>query len=178
LRNGVLAHIHTGMTEHRTDQTGDDALRALEPQYSHVMRIGLALFWVPLAIGACAVDALVLRRIGAPWGLLSVVAVLVAISAIMVLPSRKYARWGYAMMEDRLRIARGYLFHVDTIVPFVRVQHIDVGQGPVERAFGLSHLVVHTAGTHNSTVTLPGLTSADAAAMRDTIRRQIQTDFA
>jgi membrane protein YdbS with pleckstrin-like domain len=157
---------------------GDDALRPLEPAYTHVLRISLALFWIPVAVGACALDALVLRKAGAPWGLLSVVAVMITLLAIAVLPSRKYARWGYAMRNDRIRIARGYLFHVDTVVPFVRVQHIDVGQGPVERPFGLSHLIVHTAGTHNSTVTLPGLTSEDAAAMRDTIRRQIQTDFA
>ena len=51
-------------------------------------------------------------------------------------------------------------------------------QGPVERWFGLSHLVVHTSGTHNSTVTLPGLHADLAAAMRETIRRHIQTDFA
>ena len=74
--------------------------------------------------------------------------------------------------------ARGWLFRTDTIVPFVRVQHIDVGQGPIERWFGLSHLIVHTSGTHNSTVTLPGLPSDRAAAMRETIRRHIQTDFA
>src|SRR3546814_15781801 len=70
------------------------------------------------------------------------------------------------------------LFRTDTIVPFVRVQHIDVGQGPVERLFSLSHLIVHTSGTHNSTVTLPGLRADLAAAMRETIRRHIQTDFA
>ena len=44
--------------------------------------------------------------------------------------------------------------------------------------FGLSHLVVHTSGTHNSMVVLPGLPADLAAAMRETIRRHIQTDFA
>ena len=44
--------------------------------------------------------------------------------------------------------------------------------------FGLSHLVVHTSGTHNSMVTLPGLHADLAAAMRETIRHHIQTDFA
>ena len=49
---------------------------------------------------------------------------------------------------------------------------------PIERWFGLSHLIVHTSGTHNSMVTLPGLHADLAAAMRETIRRHIQTDFA
>ena len=93
-------------------------------------------------------------------------------------PSRRVSRWGYKIGAGQLRVARGWLFRTDTIVPFVRVQHIDVGQGPVERWFGLSHLIVHTSGTHNSTVTLPGLPADLAAAMRETIRRHIQTDFA
>jgi membrane protein YdbS with pleckstrin-like domain len=166
------------MSDPETPPAAEDALRPLEPAYTHVMRISLALAALPMAIGACAFDWLVLREEALSWGLLSVVAVLIAAFAVAILPGRKYARWGYAMLDDRIRIARGYLFHIDTVVPFVRVQHIDVGQGPIERAFGLSHLIVHTAGTHNSTVTLPGLASDDAAAMRDTIRRQIQSDFA
>ena len=103
---------------------------------------------------------------------------LFAIIAIVSFPSRRVSRWGFKIGEGQLRVARGWLFRTDTIVPFVRVQHIDVGQGPVERWFGLSHLVVHTSGTHNSTVTLPGLRADLAAAMRETIRRHIQTDFA
>ena len=86
---------------------------------------------------------------------------------IISLPSRGVSRWGYKIGEGQVRVARGWLFRTDTSVPFVRVQHIDVGQGPGERWFGLSHLIVHTSGTHNGTVTLPGLPADLAAAMRE-----------
>jgi len=109
---------------------------------------------------------------------LTTAAWLFATLAIVVFPARRYAHIGYAMGRDDLRVARGFLFRTDTIVPFVRVQHIDVGQGPVERRYGLSHLVVHTSGTHNSMVILPGLPSDMVAAMRETIRHHIQSDFA
>ena len=95
-----------------------------------------------------------------------------------MLPARRYERLGFALGDEDLRVARGYFFRTDTIVPFVRVQHIDVGQGVIERRYGLSHLVVHTSGTHNSTVTLPGLPARHAAEMRDAIRRHIVSDFA
>lgn len=153
-------------------------LQPVERSYSSVMRISTMLNALPLAIGASVVDLLAIRAADGPVGLLTTLAWLVALIAIVTLPSRRYTSLGYAIDDGELRVARGFFFRVDTIVPFVRVQHIDVGQGPIERRFGLSHLVVHTSGTHNSTVTLPGLKAEDAAAMRDAIRRHIQTDFA
>ena len=71
---------------------------------------------------------------------------------------------------------RGWLFHTDTIVPFVRVQHIDVTRGPFDKMFGTAMLVVHTAGTHNSIVTLPGLSPERAAEIREAIRSEIRAD--
>ena len=140
--------------------------------------VATALNMVPFAIGASVFDYMLIRHIEGPYGLITAAAWALAIFAIVSFPAKRMQRWGYKIGEGQLRVARGWLFRTDTIVPFVRVQHIDVGQGPVERWFGLSHLIVHTSGTHNSTVTLPGLHSDLAAAMRETIRRHIQTDFA
>lgn len=155
-----------------------EGLHPVEAAYSHVLRIESAMTFLPLAIAASVFDAVLIRHIGGPYGVLTIASWIAALLAISTFPSRRVARWGYAMGNDQLRVARGWLVRTDTIVPFVRVQHIDVGQGPVERWFGLSHLVVHTSGTHNSMVTLPGLTADHAAEMRETIRHQIQSDFA
>lgn len=156
----------------------DQDLVPVDPGYTAVLRIALLLSWGPLAVGATAVDMLAVRSVDGPVGLLTTLAWLMVLVGCVILPSRRYASIGYALGAANLRVARGFFFRVDTIVPFVRVQHIDVGQGPIERRYGLSHLVVHTSGTHNSTVTLPGLPSATAAAMREAIRSHIQSDFA
>lgn len=169
---------------HPTDPLGAHALNSAEgldpvaPAYAHVVRIATLLNALPIAIGATVLDLMLVREAGGPSGLLTVAAWLLGAIAVVTIPSRRAQRWGFKIGDGQLRVARGWLFRTDTIVPFVRVQHIDVGQGPVERWFGLSHLVVHTSGTHNSTVTLPGLHADLAAAMRETIRRHIQTDFA
>jgi membrane protein YdbS with pleckstrin-like domain len=68
------------------------------------------------------------------------------------------------------------MFHTDTIVPYVRVQHLDVKRGPVDKLFGTATLVIHTAGTHNSVVTVPGLTPERAAEIRDIIRQHVRTE--
>ena len=96
---------------------------------------------------------------------------------VMVLPNRIYRRWGYDMGDEQLRVLRGYLWRTDTIVPFNRIQHIDVAQGPLQRLFDLSTLIVHTAGTHNSIVTLPGLATETAESMRETIKGHIRQDM-
>ena len=98
---------------------------------------------------------------------------LAAAFIVIRVPLRRYHARGYDMAHDRLRVVRGLLFRSDTTVPFGRVQHIDVAKGPIERYFGLATLVLHTAGTHNASILLPGLGEGDALAMRETIREKI-----
>src|SRR3546814_9367871 len=76
---------------------------------------------------------MVVREIGGPYGLLTGLSWLLGAIAVVTFPARRAQRWGFKIGEGQLRVARGWLFRTDTIVPFVRVQHIDVGQGPVER---------------------------------------------
>ena len=92
-------------------------------------------------------------------------------------PPRIYRRLGYRLDPTAAAGVRGWLFHTDTIVPFVRVQHLDVTRGPLDKMFGTASLVVHTAGTHNSIVAVPGLAPDRAAEIRDVIREQIRSDF-
>ncbi len=150
-------------------------LQPVEPAFRHAMMLQGAVFWLPLMIGALVIDRLVLADTPVAT-LLPIAIFLVGFSGTVFAPARIYRRLGYAIDGRLLRIVRGWLFHVDTIVPFVRVQHIDVRQGPVEKLFGLASLVVHTAGTHNSTVTLPGLSPARATEIRDAIRADIRAD--
>ena len=160
------------------DMIDDDRITPVEPSYAHVLRINWVLLLLPILIGAAVLDRMVLIPDTEFGGALTALFGALLLMAIFVTAPRQYARMGYAIGGDYLRVVRGFLFYTDTVVPFVRVQHIDVGQGPVERMFGLARVVVHTAGTHNSIVTLAGLKRADADAMRETIRQHIVTDFA
>lgn len=149
-----------------------EELTALHPNHVKVLRVATAIATIPFVIGS-----LVLEFAGLlPTGVLIVPVLLVAALAIVRAPLRRYAARGYVMGEDRLRVVRGLWFRLDTVVPFGRVQHIDVDQGPLERAYGLATLTLHTAGNHNASVALPGLADADARAMRETIRARIRRD--
>ncbi|MEF8881544.1 MAG: PH domain-containing protein [Halapricum sp.] len=77
-----------------------------------------------------------------------------------------YRIWSYEVREDSLLLERGVITRVQTVVPYVRVQHIDTSRGPIERAVGISSLVVYTAGSRGADVTIPGLTPGEAADLQ------------
>ena len=149
-----------------------EALTPLHPNYVKVVRLGTLLFALPFVVAA-----LVLEFAGTlPRGMFLVPVLLVALWLIVRAPLRRYHARGYQMGGARLRVVRGLIFRSDTVVPFGRVQHIDVHQGPVERGYGLGTLVLHTAGNHNSSVSLPGLAHGEAMAMREEIRAHVKRE--
>lgn len=154
-----------------TDETATE-LTPLDPAFVTTTRIATALGTLPFVIGAGVLEFAHVM----PMGTFLVPILLTAFLLAFQLPARQYRHWGYNMGSDRLRIVRGYMFYRDTVVPFGRIQHIDVDQGPIDRRFDLATLTVHTAGNHNSKVALPGLPLADALHMREAIRAAIRQD--
>lgn len=95
--------------------------------------------------------------------------VVVAILGIVHALAR-YRRWGYELRGDDLYIERGVFTQVRTVVPFVRVQHVDTRRSPLERAFDLSRVVVYTAGSRQADVAIPGLTPEAATELQRRLR--------
>ena len=158
-----------------TDQA--PPLLAVEPGYKNVLRGRQLVTWLVLCIPAAIADQLLLADTGY-YGLPSIALPILALISLTTAPQRIYRRLLYGLTERLLQVVRGWLFHTDTIVPFVRVQHLDVTRGPLDKMFGTATLIVHTAGTRNSIVTVPGLAPDRAAEIRDIIREHIRTDFA
>lgn len=84
--------------------------------------------------------------------------------------ARRYQVWQFELQDDSLYLERGVITFVETAVPFVRVQHVDTQFGPLERALGLSSVVVYTAGSRNADVRVPGLRPERARKLQDTLR--------
>ncbi len=150
----------------------ETALTPLHPDHVKVLRIMALLVCLPFVIGAGVLEMADLL----PRGSFIVPILIVAAVIIIRIPMRRWQARGFSIAQERLRVVRGILFRSDTVVPFGRVQHIDVDQGPLERFYGLATLTVHTAGNHNSSVHLPGLAHEDAVAMREQIRAAIRRD--
>ncbi|MFC3476520.1 PH domain-containing protein [Halobacterium litoreum] len=83
----------------------------------------------------------------------------------------RYRAWRFEVREDTLYIERGVLVTVRTVVPYVRVQHVDARRGPIQRLLGLSSVVVYTAGSRGADVSIPGLAADRADDVQETLRR-------
>ena len=151
------------------------ALEPVESGYKNVLRVRMAVLWLILWAGGVACDFAFLKPTPF-YGLPTIGIPILAAVGLVATPRRIYDRLRYRLTDRLLQVVRGWLFHVDTIVPLVRVQHIDVTRGPFDKLFGTATLVVHTAGTHNSIVTLPGLSPERAAEIREAIRSEIRAD--
>ncbi|GJM20541.1 MAG: hypothetical protein DHS20C15_04560 [Planctomycetota bacterium] len=88
-------------------------------------------------------------------------------SLVRALVQRQFEATSWRVDDAHLRICKGVWWRRELHVPRSRIQHTDVTQGPLQRSYGVATLVVHTAGTAYSTVSLDGLTHARAQQLRD-----------
>jgi uncharacterized protein len=83
-----------------------------------------------------------------------------------VLAGRNWESWGYAERADDLLVTHGVLFKELVVVPYGRMQFVDVTAGPMDRRFGIAKVELHTASTATDAV-IPGLTPEEAERLRD-----------
>lgn len=149
--------------------------------------------WQPLPLRAASIAAatgaltgavLIGGVLGAGWvllelpmrwvGVAGMVVLGAALGAVMGFRRQRHTLW--RLDEQGLGVRRDLLWQWETRVPLSRVQHLDLRRGPVERGAGLATLVVHTAGSRFSAVTLSGLDATDAERLRDTLGHQLDQD--
>jgi membrane protein YdbS with pleckstrin-like domain len=83
-----------------------------------------------------------------------------------VVAGRRVRAWGYAERAEDLLVRRGVMFRRTSVIPYGRMQYVEVTAGPFERGFGLATVQMHTAAAA-SDARIPGLPAAEAARLRD-----------
>ena len=87
-------------------------------------------------------------------------------SLVLRAVERRCAAWGYLEREDDLMVRRGVLIRRTSLVPYGRMQYVDVTAGPLERRYGLATVTMHTAAAATDAY-VPGLRADEAARLRD-----------
>jgi hypothetical protein len=126
-------------------------------------QVSLALTAVPFGLAA-AVPSWVFG--GSAAGIPVTSAVLVLVVVAWTLLRGRYRSWGYLERADDLVVRHGLLFRQVTVVPYGRMQFIDVSAGPIDRIFGLATVQLHTAAAA-SDARIPGLAQQEADRLRD-----------
>ena len=125
------------------------------------------LFWLA-ALGWPAVLAATGVWSGAPLGLLLLppAAVLAAGLLSVLLAPRRVRAIGYAERGEDLLVRRGLLYQRVTVIPYGRMQYVDVSVSPLQRSFGLATVKLHTAAV-GSHAEILGVEHAEASRLRE-----------
>lgn len=134
----------------------------VSPKLTTVRFIGTSITVVVLAV-----PLLVLALLVSTWWTWTILLVWLVLAAwMLLLIPRQVRSWGYAEREADLLIKHGVMFKELVVVPYGRMQFVDVQAGPVDRAFDLSKVQLHTASS-GTDAAIPGLHPEEAARLRD-----------
>ena len=158
-----------------TDMTPDTAFTyelgwiPVSPRLAVARRLSLALVYL---IVIAVVVALVLIPGVPTWVPALVVAIAVVIFIwLWWLIGRRVRSFGYAERGDDLLVTSGILFRRLVIVPYGRMQLVDVQAGPIARWLGVTTVQLHTAAA-TTDASIPGLVPDVAVELRDRLARR------
>lgn len=145
--------------------------RALHPGIRTVWRIS-SVIAAPFVAAALAGMARGLEEAVAlpfPWWSVAALVAPLFVAWSWWFAGRRFAAWRYALSADDLAVEHGVFWRLARTVPRVRIQHVDLHSGPLDRALGLAQVSIYTAGSEGAVETIPGLAPATAEALRDAL---------
>ncbi|MFJ6568617.1 PH domain-containing protein [Streptomyces sp. NPDC091292] len=160
--DGIGSSGMDGTTEKAGDKAGEPVWTPLPPGLLRMRRLLLVLWLVPLTAGTAV---LLWLTAGAAWAAFAALPLALLLWGWPLL-GRNWRSWRYAERADDLLISRGVLWHEETVVPYGRMQLVEVTSGPFERYFGLASVQLHTAAAASDAL-IPGLDPAEAERLRD-----------
>lgn len=168
LDDGTYTEIRTARSANALALDG--TWHQISPRYVTSQLVQNVIFIAVIA-GAAAVLATFLHQTWAwiPAGVIIVITVIM----LAILP-RQARAIGYMLREDDIVFRKGILWQRMVAVPYGRMQLVDISQGPLDRAFGISQLKMVTAAA-TSGVQIPGLTQGAAETLRDTLIEVAET---
>ncbi|MEV2193249.1 PH domain-containing protein [Streptomyces phaeochromogenes] len=158
--------METGTSENAGQTAGQAAGEpvwiGLPPGLLRMRRLLLVVWLGLLTVGTGLLLGLLAGPVWAAFALLPLAVLLWGWPML----GRNWRSWRYAERADDLLISRGVLWQEETVVPYGRMQLVEVTSGPVERHFGLASVQLHTAAAATD-ARIPGLDPAEAERLRD-----------
>lgn len=163
----------TKVSKALVDPRGD--WQRVSPKLVSVLQIGAAAWFVVL-LAATAVP-LILKHLGVWPGFPAWISWVVGAGLLVwwaleaaIIP-RRVKNMRYTLRDSDLGVARGVLFHESEVVPYGRVQYVDLKAGPLLRAFGLCQVQVHTASPDSHPV-IHGLPRERGEELKDELAKR------
>lgn len=143
---------------------------AEQPQWRRpdpgLLRLRRRLVLLCVAAPGLVAAVALLPLAGLAEGAAAAVVAVVLTGLALVAVERRCAAWGYLEREDDLLVRQGVLVRRTSVVPYGRMQYVDVTAGPLARRYGLATVTLHTAAAATD-ASVPGLLAAEASRLRD-----------
>lgn len=144
---------------------------SVSPALVKVRLIGNGLLLLIFAI-AFAIPAVLVTK----WFLFGVgAAVLVFLWLLWLIP-RQVRAMGYATTETDFLVRKGIMFRSLSVIPYGRIQYVDLSEGPVARHYGISQITLHTASAETD-AQLDGVPQEQASRLRDIFSKNSTADM-
>nr|WP_236071893.1 PH domain-containing protein [Streptomyces polyasparticus] len=158
----MTAGTTSGVPGGRAPQQKEPSWQGLPAAMLRLRRLLLVLWLAPITVGTAV---LLWLFAGPVWALFALIPGFFLVWGWPML-GRNWRSWRYAERADDLLIQRGVMWREETVVPYGRMQLVEVESGPLQRKFGLASLQLHTAAAATD-ATIPGLDPAEAERLRD-----------
>ena len=140
--------------------------QVMPPEHRHEVIFQAGIAAVVLALVSLIPMALPLPE-GFRWPSWQVPLTVCALCLLVALLQLRMIRMkGFALRDHDIAYRSGLYWHKQVILPFNRVQHVEVASGPVQRRFGLATLKFFTAGGASVDLKISGLLHDDANRLR------------
>ncbi|MCB0641659.1 MAG: PH domain-containing protein [Phaeodactylibacter sp.] len=157
-------------------QVDPGAFQSLAPTYLRLLYIRTSIFFVIMLIGSIililSTDLAQISRWF--WGGPGVLGIFFLYALFLV--RRRYRHEGYQIRAHDLLHRKGVLWQVQTGIPFNRIQHCSLHQGPIEKRFRLATLQIFTAGGQGSDLSIAGLGREQADQLKDFLLQKMGQD--
>jgi membrane protein YdbS with pleckstrin-like domain len=152
----------------------DGTVHQLDPRIRVVWAVSSTVPW--LVLGVAGAVAAVVTGYPALAGVAAVVAIVIAVVGLSIVGWR-WRCWQWSAWDDALELQHGVLNRHASVVPYHRIQQIDIHRDPIDRMLGLSKLILRTAAA-TSDATLPGIAAEHADELRHALLRRTGHDDA
>jgi membrane protein YdbS with pleckstrin-like domain len=148
-------------------------LKPISPSYLKVIRIELLISSTILFLIA-AVCIYFIKSLQQPRWILLIAGLWFMLAVLQwFIQQRTFHVMAYAVREKDILFRSGWVVRKIRTCPFNRIQHSSISSGPLERRYGLSTLILYTAGTDDSDVRIAGLPASEAVTLKEWINKKV-----
>ncbi|WP_216388529.1 PH domain-containing protein [Arcanobacterium phocae] len=154
----------------------DTEFQPVDPAFAKITFIRHIIWWILVGIGVGVAFYFAVDDVTSWFGIISLIVVAgIAVGAMwdIWLAVRRAKALGYVELDDELLVRKGIMFQSVTMVPYGRMQQVNLGSGPLLNAYGLASVELITASA-GSDASIPGLPLPEAERLREKLTRMGQ----